>query len=243
MSLGVRSWGCMASEEDKEKLVENVDAVFLNASSEAKRLEREAIPSGSKVFPSGGIFEQFDVEKISIDSYEAALKSAEEIESKGIRTARRAEKEEKAAPQRIISEEELERIPRERVEVLTRSEQEILEEERKLSEMKEKFNKLMSDVPKEKPTAEAAEEGPRPEAPKEKISIFAPPKAESEEKNEAVVQGEVKAEETAVDAAKVEEIKELSENFKKITMKKEEREKQERIRKMKKEIEDMLDSG
>lgn len=233
----------MASESSDEKPIENLDAAFLKASGEARRLEREAIPPANKVFPSGGVFEQFDVEKISIDSYEAALKSAEGIESSGVKTAaRKAEKEEKVAPHRIISEEELERIPQEKVEVLTRSEQEIMDEERKLMEMKEKFNKLMSDVPSEKPVPAAPEAEPKPQEPKEKISIFGTPKGEPEVKKEEMPQAE-SAEETAVDATKVEEIKQLSENFKKISLKKEEMEKQERIRKMKKEIEDMLEGG
>ncbi|NYZ76533.1 hypothetical protein H0N98_04760 [Candidatus Micrarchaeota archaeon] len=225
--------------------VESVDPNFLKASSEARRLEREAMPTGNKVFPSGAIFEQFDVEKISIDSYEAALKSAEEIERRGVKTAKRVEKEEKSdkvlGPR--ISEKELERIPKEKVEVLTRSEQEIADEERKLTNMKEKFAKLMSEIPKEQPVQIAPKAEPVPEAPGERQPILGTPKNEPAKAMESML-GAVKAEEKpAVDAAKAEEIKELSENFKRITMKKEEREKQERIRKMKKEIEDMLESG
>ncbi len=227
----------MANEMDKKA---EVDAAFLNASNEARRLEKEAIPTGAKVFPSGAIFEQFDVEKISIDSYEAALKDAQEIERRGIKTAKKAEeKVERAVGQRVISEEELERIPREKVEVLARSEQEILEEERKLESMKEKFAKLISEAPQEKTIPEAPKEDKASKAPGEKPASSEP---ETAKPKEAVVEA-AKAEEKPLDAAKVEEIKELSENFKRITMKKEEREKQERIRKMKKEIEDMLESG
>jgi outer membrane protein assembly factor BamA len=115
---------------------------------------------------------------------------------------------------RIISDEELQRIPQEKVEVLARSEEEIVEEERKLRSMKDKFAKLILEIPKEKPKEAAVEE--------------------------AAVRVEEKP---AIDKAKAEEIKELSDNFKKITMKKDEMEKRERIRKMKKEIEDMLESG
>jgi hypothetical protein len=223
--------------------VENVDENFLKASSEAKRLEKEAMPAGNKVFPSGAIFEQFDVEKISIDSYETALKDAEGIESMGVRAAKKAVKEEKAekvAEPRVMSEKELERIPKEKVEVLTRSEQEIADEEAKLRSMKEKFAKLMSEVPNEQPVQIAPKMGQAPEAPRERQPILGTPKSEPERLAEPAVRVEEKP---VADAAKAEEIKELSENFKRITMKKEEREKQERIRKMKKEIEDMLESG
>jgi hypothetical protein len=232
----------MASEDEGKEESEKVDVAFLKSSSEMRRLEREAIPSGNKVFPKGGVFEEFDVEKISIDSYEAALKSAEEIESRGIKIAKKAEKEkaERAAGQKIISEEELERLPEEKIEVLERSEQEIVEEERKLKGMKEKFAKLMSDIPKE--NIEALGEQPMPEV-QEEPKPTQPKQIPPEKPREAVAQIETEVEEKPTDAAKVEEIKELSENFKKITMKKEEREKQERIRKMKKEIEDMLESG
>ncbi len=234
MSPGARSSVCMANDVDKKA---EVDAAFLNASNEAKRLEKEAIPTGAKAFPSGAIFEQFDVEKISIDSYEAALKDAQGIEREGIKTPKRPEERAgRAVGQKVTSEEEPEHIPREKVEVLARSEQEILEEERKLESMKEKFAKLMSEAPQEKPIPEAPKEDKAPKAPVEKPAMPEP------ERPEAVVET-ARAEEKQLDATKVEEIKELSENFKRITMKKEEREKQERIRKMKKEIEDMLESG
>jgi hypothetical protein len=241
MSLGLRSWDCMESETGSEA-AENVDANFLKASSEARRLEREAMPNGNKVFPSGAIFEQFDVEKISINSYEEALKSAEEIESKGVKAgAKKTEKEEKAG--RVMSEKELERIPEEKVKVLTRSEEEIAAEETKLKNMKEKFAKLMSEMPNEQPVQIAPKAEPVPEAPRDTRPILGPPKNEPDKAMESALEAAKAGEKPVVDAAKAEEIKELSENFKKITMKKEEREKQERIRKMKKEIEDMLESG
>ncbi|NYZ79349.1 hypothetical protein H0N99_04340 [Candidatus Micrarchaeota archaeon] len=237
----------MASETDDKGVTENVDAAFLKASSEARRLEREAIPTGAKVFPGGAVFEYSDVENVSIDSYESALKSAEEIESVG-RKAARIEKEEKAekmAGRRILSEKELERIPQEKVEVLERSEQEIEEEERKLESMKEKFANLMLNIPEKKRVIEVSNDARQaPEAPREKQFVLGKPKAEPERPRQAAEMNIATGEEKPViDEAKAEEIKELSENFKKITMKKEEREKQERIRKMKKDIEDLLESG
>jgi len=211
-----------------------VDAAFLKASSEARRLEREALPTGVKVFPSGDVFEHSDIENISIDSYEAALKGAEEIEGMG-RKAAKVEKEERAgrvAGQRILNEKELERIPQEKVEVLTRSEKEIEEEEDKLKGMKEKFAKLMSDIPDDKHSMKAQGE-----------KQLMPGKPRTEPAKAVPMNIATGEERPVVDEAKAEEIKELSENFKRITMKKEEREKQERIRKMKKDIEDIVENG
>ena len=196
------------SEAEPEK----VDAEFINVSSEVRRLEKGALPKGARAFPPGAFLAEFDVEKISIESYEAALESARGIENKGVR-GRGTPKEEKVE-ERILTEEELQRIPTEKIEVVARGEKEIIDEERKLKEMKNKFARLISELPKD------------------------------EQKDKMVLEeAAVRAEEKPADEGKAEEIKELSENFKKIMMKKEEREKQERVRKMKKEIEDMLDSG
>jgi hypothetical protein len=234
----------MANEMNDEYKAEDIDETFLKASGEARRLEREALPSGTKVFPSGSIFEEFDIEKIATDSYEAALRDALQIESKVVVVAKKAEEKVEWAGQKAMSEKELENIPHERVEVLTRSEQEILDEEKKLKDMKDKFAKLMSEAPEDKPQA-PREEKVVAEAPREKISVLGTPKAEPEKPKEAAPMNIATGTEykPAAGDAKADEIRELSENFKKITMKKEEREKQERIRKMKKEIEDMLESG
>jgi hypothetical protein len=171
----------MESETGSEA-AENVDANFLKASGEARRLEKEAMPNGNKVFPSGAIFEDFDVEEISINSYEEALKSAEEIESKGVKVAaKRTEKEEKAgrvSELRVMSEKELERIPEEKAKVLTRSEEEISAEEAKLKNMKEKFAKLMSEMPNEQPVRIAPKAEPVPEAPRDTRPMLGTPKNE-----------------------------------------------------------------
>jgi hypothetical protein len=205
------------AEEAAQTEEGKMDAGFLRISAEVRRLERGALPRGARTFPTGAVFEQFDVEKISTDSYEAALESVRGIESRGVKGKKveKVEKEERKWEERILSEEELQRIPREKIEVVARSEQEILNEEKKLVEMKDKFAKLISEIPKEEP--------------KKKMVL-----------EEAAVKAEEKP---AVEEGKAEEIKELSENFKKIMVKKEEREKRERIRKMKREIEDMLDGG
>jgi hypothetical protein len=232
----------MAGETVDSGATENVDAAFLKASSEARRLEREAIPTGTKVFPGGAVFEYSDVENVSVNTYESALKSAEDIESVRRKAARVEEKAGKVAGQRVLSDKELERIPQEKAEVLERSEQEIEQEERKLNSMKEKFAKLMSNIPEEKVAIGAPNDAKQaPEAPGEKQPLLGKPKAEPEKPREMnIATGEEKP---VIDDAKAEEIKELSENFRRITMKKEEREKQERIRKMKKDIEDLLESG
>jgi len=192
---------------------ENLDAEFVRMSSEVRRLERNALPKVSRLLPNMPLFGEFDVENISVVSYEAALESAKRIESSGVR-GKRVEKVE----ERILTEEEIERIPAEKVEVVARTEKEILEEEEKLDEMKTKFAKLISEMPKEKP--------------KERMVL-----------EEAAVKAEEKPAAPEVDQAKVEEIKQLNEDFKSISMKREEREKAQRIRKMKKEIEDILEGG
>jgi hypothetical protein len=195
---------------------ENLDAEFVRMSSEVRRLERNALPKVNKLLPNTPLFGEFDVENISVVSYEAALESAKRIESKGVK-GKGTEKGERRMEERILTEEEIERIPAEKVEVVARTEKEILEEEEKLSEMKNKFARLISEMPKEKP--------------RERMVL-----------EEAAVEAEEKPAKPEVDEAKVEEITQLSEDFKRISMKKEEREKKERIRKMKKEIEDILES-
>jgi len=204
----------MADEIAQKGEAVKVDADFLRTSTEVRRLEKKALQMGARTFPTGAVFDQFDAEKISVGSYDVAIERARSIENMGVR-GKKTEKEEKRREERYLTEEELQLLPREKVEVVARSEQEILEEERKLKEMKSKFARLISEIPKEKP--------------KEKMVL-----------EEAASKAEEKL---PVEEGKAEEIKELSENFKKIMMKKEEREKKERIRKMKKEIEDMLDSG
>ncbi|QLJ52840.1 MAG: hypothetical protein Sv326_0665 [Candidatus Fermentimicrarchaeum limneticum] len=196
-----------------------VDESFLRISAEVRKLEKRAIQMKAKELLSGAIFEPFDAEKISINHYESALESARGIESSGV-TTKKTEKEQKPAAMegRFLSDEEMKLIPKEKVEVVERTEKEIAEEEKKLMDMKDKFAKLISDIPKEKQ-----------EVPKEmKVLEEAAKKAE---------------EKPTVEESKPEEIKELSENFKRIMLKKEEREKRERIRKMKKDIEEMLESG
>lgn len=195
---------------------ENLDAEFVRMSSEVRRLERNALPKVNRLLPNMPLFGNFDVENISVVSYEAALESAKRIESSGVK-GKKAEKVEKVE-ERILTEEEIERIPAEKVEVVARTEKEILEEEEKLDEMKNKFAKLISEMPKEKP--------------KERMVL-----------EEAAAKAEEKPAAPEVDQAKVEEIKQLNEDFKSISMKREEREKAQRIRKMKKEIEDILEGG
>ncbi|MCX6775802.1 MAG: hypothetical protein NT130_03075 [Candidatus Micrarchaeota archaeon] len=192
---------------------ENLDAEFVRMSSEVRRLERNALPKVNRLLPNMPLFGEFDVENISVVSYEAALESAKRIESSGVK-GKKVERVE----ERILTEEEIERIPAEKIEVVARTEKEILAEEEKLDEMKTKFAKLISEMPKEKP--------------KERMVL-----------EEAAVKAEEKPAAPEVDQAKVEEIKQLNEDFKSISMKREEREKAQRIRKMKKEIEDILEGG
>jgi len=196
-------------QESKEKL----DAEFVRMSSEVRRLERKALPKVNRLLPNMPLFGEFDVENISVVSYEAALESARRIERSGVK-GKKVEK----AEERILTEEEIERIPAEKVEVVARTEKEILDEEKKLDEMKTKFAKLISEIPEEKP--------------KERMVL-----------EEAAVKAEEKPAAPELDQAKAEEIKQLNEDFKSISMKREEREKAQRIRKMKKEIEDILESG
>jgi len=206
----------MVDEVQKEEGDVKVDAEFFRMSSEVRRLERNALPKVNKTLPNTPIFGEFDVEKISAVSYETALESAKKIESGGIK-GKKVEKEEKREKERILTVEEIQRIPAEKIEVVARTEKEILDEEEKLEEMKSKFARLISEIPKDKPENRMVLE-------EAAMKAGEPAKAE-------------------VDEVRVEEIKKLSEDFKKISMKKEEREKKERIRKMKKEIEDMLDTG
>ncbi|MCX6777022.1 MAG: hypothetical protein NTY73_03585 [Candidatus Micrarchaeota archaeon] len=196
-------------QESKEKL----DAEFVRMSSEVRRLERKALPKANRLLPNMPLFGEFDVENISVVSYEAALESARRIEHSGMK-GKKVEK----AEERILTEEEIERIPAEKVEVVARTEKEILDEEKKLDEMKTKFAKLISEIPEEKP--------------KERMVL-----------EEAAVKAEEKPAAPELDQAKAEEIKQLNEDFKSISMKREEREKAQRIRKMKKEIEDILEGG
>lgn len=203
--------GEMADEEAPAEVPAVASEEFLRYSSEMRRLEKKALQIKGRGIPEGDIFNEFNIEDISIKTYDAALESAKRIESGGVKGTG---KKEAPAPEKILSEEELSRIPQEKIEVVARTEKEILEEERKLREMKEKFAKLLAEMPKEKP-----------------------------EKPKLLEEAAKKAEEKPVEESKPEEIKELSENFKKIMAKKEEREKRERIRKMKKEIEEMLEGG
>ncbi|MEM3690164.1 MAG: hypothetical protein QXZ40_00335 [Candidatus Micrarchaeia archaeon] len=199
------------AEQIAPEVPEGASEEFLRYSAEVKRLERKALQIKRTMGVDGNVFSEFDIESISVKTYEEALERARRIESGGVKGTGKKEVPE---PESILSEEELIRIPKEKIEVVARSEKEILEEERKLKEMKEKFAKLLSEIPKEEP-----------------------------EKPKLLEEAAKKAEEKPVEEGKPEEIKEFSENFKRIMMKKEEREKKERIRKMKKEIEEMLESG
>gem|GEM_PF-3419042 len=206
----------MVEEEVPEERLEGASEEFLRYSAEVKRLERKAVQIKRSGVPEGSVFSEFDIENVAIKTYEDALETAKRIESKGVKGSGKKEVSagEVPLPESVLSEEELIKIPKEKIEVVARSEQEILEEERKLKEMKEKFAKLLSEIPKEEP-----------------------------QKPKLLEEAAKKAEEKPVEESKPEEIKELSENFKKIMMKKEEREKRERIRKMRKEIEEMLEGG
>ena len=160
---------------------------FSDASSEVRRLEKKAVPKSKEKEFDRKLFDDFNVEDISIKSFEEAVQSARDIEGSYFKPAHPGK-------------------PIERKEVIGRSKEEIAKEDEEIKKLKEKF-------------AEKVEEEV---APKKTIISEAREIAEKPVKK--------------VERVKDEEVKGVSEQFSAVVIKKEEREKKERIKKMKKEI-------